>query len=45
LFTLFISRSLDDARLKMFEYIEGYYNTIRKHSSLGYLSPNQFELK
>lgn len=36
---------LEDARLKIFEYIEGYYNTIRKHSSLGYLSPNEFELK
>jgi transposase InsO family protein len=36
---------LEDAQLKIFEYIEGYYNTIRKHSSIGYLSPNQFELK
>ncbi len=34
---------LADAQAKVFEYIEGYYNTIRKHSSLGYLSPNQFE--
>ena len=34
---------LEDARSKIFEYIEGYYNTVRKHSSLGYLSPNQFE--
>ena len=34
---------LMDAQAKTFEYIEGYYNTIRKHSSLGYLSPNQFE--
>jgi transposase InsO family protein len=33
----------DDARIEIFEYIEGYYNTHRKHSSLGYLSPNQFE--
>lgn len=32
-----------DARLEIFEYIEGYYNTHRKHSSLGYLSPSQFE--
>jgi transposase InsO family protein len=32
-----------DARLELFEYIEGYYNTHRKHSALGYLSPNQFE--
>ena len=34
---------LEDAQFRCFEYIEGYYNTIRKHSSLGYLSPNQFE--
>ena len=32
-----------EAQLRIFEYIEGYYNTIRKHSSLGYLSPVQFE--
>lgn len=32
-----------DARTRTFEYIEGYYNTIRKHSSLGYISPAQFE--
>jgi len=36
-------QGLADARLKSFEYIEGYYNTVRKHSSLDYLSPNQFE--
>jgi len=32
-----------DARTEIFEYIEGYYNTHRKHSSLGYQTPNQFE--
>jgi putative transposase len=32
-----------DARLELFDYIEGYYNPHRKHSALGYLSPNQFE--
>lgn len=32
-----------DARTRTFEYIEGYYNTIRKHSSLGYISPVQYE--
>lgn len=35
--------SLADAQAKVFEYIEGYYNTIRKHSSLDYRSPDQFE--
>ena len=32
-----------DARTELFEYIEGYYNTHRKHSSIGYKTPNQFE--
>lgn len=32
-----------DARIEIFEYIEGYYNTHRKHSSLGYKTPVQFE--
>jgi putative transposase len=32
-----------DAKLELFEYIEGYYNNQRKHSAIGYLTPNQFE--
>jgi transposase InsO family protein len=32
------------ARTALFEYIEAYYNRVRKHSTLGYLSPVQFEL-
>lgn len=31
------------AQQQCFQYIEGYYNTIRKHSSLGYLSPSEYE--
>jgi transposase InsO family protein len=27
----------------VFEYIEGWYNTRRLHSTLGYLSPSQYE--
>lgn len=34
---------LEQARLKTFEYIEGYYNTIRRHSALGNISPLEFE--
>jgi len=30
-------------RRAVFEYIEGWYNTRRLHSSLGYLSPAQYE--
>ncbi len=31
------------ARLSIFEYIEVFYNRQRLHSTLGYLSPEQFE--
>lgn len=31
-----------EARLAIFEHIEGFYNTRRKHTSLGNLSPIQF---
>ena len=32
-----------DARIEIFEYIEGYYNTYRKHSAIGYKTSQQFE--
>lgn len=32
-----------EAKLAVFEYIEGFYNRERRHSSLGYLSPEEFE--
>lgn len=35
--------SIEDARTECFDYIEGYYNTHRKHSSIGYKKPLQFE--
>lgn len=35
--------SVEQARSEIFSYIEGYYNRIRRHSSLGYLSPMEFE--
>jgi len=31
------------ARAETFAYIEGYYNRVRRHSALGYLSPEEFE--
>src|SRR4051794_30276936 len=30
---------------KVFDYIEAFYNPTRRHSTLGYLSPAQFELR
>lgn len=35
--------SVDDAHTEVFEYIECYYNRVRKHSSLGYKSPEHVE--
>lgn len=32
-----------EAELKIFEFIEGFYNPHRRHSALGYLSPQNFE--
>ena len=32
-----------EARIAVFEFIEGFYNPRRRHSSLGYLSPITFE--
>ena len=38
-------KDLEGARLETFNYIEGYYNRIRRHSSLGYVSPEEYERK
>ena len=32
-----------EARAAVFEFVEGWYNTRRRHSALGYLSPLAFE--
>ncbi len=31
------------ARSAIFEYIEGFYNTRRRHSALGHLNPSEYE--
>jgi transposase InsO family protein len=38
-----VFESLATARLCLFEYLEIYYNRKRRHSSLGYLSPENYE--
>ena len=38
-------RTRDQARADVFEYIERFYNPTRRHSTLGYLSPMDFEKK
>ena len=32
-----------EARMAVFQYIEGWYNTHRRHSSIGYYAPIAFE--
>lgn len=38
-----VYRSRTDARSDVFDYIERFYNQTRRHSTLGYVSPIQFE--
>lgn len=38
-------KNQDEARRAVFEFVEGWYNRHRRHSSLGYLSPAEFEKK
>ena len=33
----------EDTRTELFAYLDSYYNTKRKHSSLGYQTPVEFE--
>lgn len=37
--------SLSELKISVFEYIEGFYNSKRPHSSLEYLTPNEKESK
>jgi len=36
-------KTREEAKAKIFEYVEMYYNTRRAHSTLGYLSPFDYE--
>jgi putative transposase len=38
-----VYRTRDQARADVFDYIERFYNPQRRHSTIGYLSPNEFE--
>ena len=38
-------RTRDEARADVFDYIERFYNPKRRHSTIGYLSPMDFERK
>jgi putative transposase len=38
-------RTRDQARADVFDYIERFYNPKRRHSTLGYLTPTEFEMQ
>src|SRR5580765_4967427 len=40
-----IYRTRNEARADVFDYIERFYNATRCHSTIGYLSPVEFERK
>jgi transposase InsO family protein len=40
---LYSPESRQSARMAIFAYIEGFYNTHRKHSALGHLSLSEYE--
>jgi putative transposase len=40
-----IYRTRNEARADVFDYIERFYNVVRGHSTIGYLSPVEFERK
>jgi len=35
--------TLSQAKLAIFEYIEGFYNPRRQHSTINYLSPDEYK--
>ena len=38
-------KKVEDARAGIFEYIEIFYNRLRRHSAIGYFSPHEYEQK
>jgi putative transposase len=38
-----IYQSREEARADVFDYIEVFYNRVRRHSHLGHMSPRDFE--
>jgi len=40
-----VFEDVEQAKSEVFSYIEGYYNRVRLHSSLGYQSPMEFEIE
>jgi len=40
-----IYRTRNEAKANVFDYIEWFYNATRRHSTIGYLSPVEFECR
>src|SRR6202047_4231381 len=40
-----IYRTRNQAKADVFDYIECFYNPKRRHSTIGYMSPMEFEMK
>ena len=40
-----VYRTRNEAKADVFDYIKRFYNTIRRHSTIGYVSPVEFERK
>jgi transposase InsO family protein len=40
-----VYRTRDEARADVCDYIERFYNAVRRHSTIGYVSPVEFENK
>jgi putative transposase len=40
-----IYRTRDEAKADVFDYIERFYNAKRRHSTVGYMSPMEFEMQ
>ena len=40
-----VYRTRDDAKSDVFDYIERFYNLKRRHSTIGYMSPVEFEMQ
>ncbi len=40
-----VFEDVEQAKSEVFSYIEGYYNRVRLHSSVGYKSPLEFEME
>jgi putative transposase len=38
-------RTRNEAKADVFDYIERFYNSRRRHSTIGYLSPMEFEMQ